>query len=187
MSKSAYTKVFLALSFLTMGLTIGFNFFVDPFTYYHQPWTPINISKNHRYSNPGIARQYDYQTVLVGTSLSMGLESSRLSELSGRPSINLSISAGLIREKADLIELALEQGKADTVLWEMHFPSFAFGDVVGDARLVGPDGVWMCAHGPASMSWPIAETPQWTQVAVPPRPSSSSSQGPVKSWSQSRT
>ena len=134
MNKSAYTWTFLALSVITMMLTIGFNFYVDPFTYYHQPWRPINISKNHRYSNPGIARQFEYQAVLVGTSLSMELESSRLSELTAMPSINLSITAGLIREQADLIELVLKQAQADTVFWEMHFASFAFGDVIGDGE-----------------------------------------------------
>jgi hypothetical protein len=131
MKKSAYSLIFLSLSLIALMAITGFNYFVDPFTYYHQPWTSINLSKNQRYANAGLARNYEYRTILLGTSHVMELESSRLSEIVAEPALNLSISAARIREQAILAELALKQGKVQTILWEMNFPSFGFGDVVG--------------------------------------------------------
>ena len=93
----------------------------------------MNISKNHRYANPGLARQYHYETALVGTSHVLELESATLSKMIGKPGINLSISAGLIREQAQMVRLILRQAKSDTIFWEMNFPSFSFGDVVSES------------------------------------------------------
>jgi hypothetical protein len=132
MKKLSYSHLFVTLSLVAMLLVIFVNYFVDPFTYYHRPWTTINISKNHRYSNPGLARQYDYKTVLVGTSHVMELSSARLTEIVGETAINLSSTGGLIREQSQLIELILRQGKARTILWEMNYPSFALGDVFSE-------------------------------------------------------
>jgi hypothetical protein len=131
MTHRNYTLVFLVSLFMFILATAGFNYYVDPFTYYHLPWTKINLDKNHRVSNPGLARQFNYQTALVGTSHVQELETSRLTEIMGRPAINLSLSGALINEQAKLIKVILQAGKADRVLWEMNFPSFAFGDIVG--------------------------------------------------------
>ena len=132
MSAGRYIFVVLGLSLLLWLGVIGFNFYVDPFTYYHRPWTEMNLSKNQRHANAGLARNYDYEVAVVGTSHIMEISSSRLSELAGKPAINLPFTAGLAREMAILAELILEQGKADTVAIEMNFPSFALGDVVSD-------------------------------------------------------
>jgi hypothetical protein len=130
MNPRTYSLVFLVPSLLVMLAVAGFNYAVDPFTYYHRPWTTINFSGNHRYGNPGLARQFDYRSVLVGTSHVQELESSRLSEIIGEKALNLSISAGVAGEQARLIDLVLRLGKADSILWEMNFPSFSFGQSV---------------------------------------------------------
>jgi hypothetical protein len=130
MMKVTYSQLFVSMSFLAMLAVVSFNFYVDPFTYYHAPWASISLSNNHRYSNPGLARQLDYSVALVGTSHVLELESSRLSEIMGEPAINLSTNGSLIREQAQLVELVLQQGKANTLLWEMNYPSFDMGDIV---------------------------------------------------------
>jgi hypothetical protein len=130
MKKSSYTHLFLGLSMLALTVTVGINYIIDPFTYYHQPWTTINFSKNQRYSNPGLARQFEYESVLMGTSHVMELESGRFSEIVGMPSLNLSISAGLFREQSQLTELVLKQNKARSIYWEMNFGSFMLGDIL---------------------------------------------------------
>jgi hypothetical protein len=129
--KRSYSFILSVTALLVLMLVSSFNYFVDPFTYYHQPWTDINYSQLHRFSNPGLARQYDYQAVLVGTSHFMELESSRFSEIIGVPGLNLSTNGGLFREQSELVELILDQGKADTIYWEMNFPSLSLGDATG--------------------------------------------------------
>lgn len=130
MSGRHYIFTFLATALVVLSLVTVFNYYVDPFTYYHQPWTPINLSKNQRYANPGLARNQDYELALVGTSHVMEISSTRLSEITGKPSINLPFTAGLIREMAELVRLILNENKASTIMLEMNFPSFSLGDVV---------------------------------------------------------
>jgi hypothetical protein len=131
MKNRSYSFILSVAALMALMLVASFNYFVDPFTYYHQPWTDINFSKLHRFSNPGLARQYDYEAVLVGTSHVMELESSRFSEIIGQPGLNLSTNGGLFREQSELVELVLDQGKADTIYWEMNFPSLSLGDATG--------------------------------------------------------
>jgi len=128
MKAPQYTRLMIGLSSLAVLVVVVFNYIVDPFTYYHKPWLAMNISSNQRYGNPGLARQFEYKTVLVGTSHIMELRSDKLSEIMQEPAINLSINGGVIAEQAQLVELILRQKKARTVLWEMNFPSFGVGD-----------------------------------------------------------
>lgn len=139
MQRSAYLSIFLGCSLLAMLAVAGINFYIDPFTYYHSPWTAINISKNHRYSNPGLAKHQDYEAVLVGTSHVMEIGSDQLSRIMKRPAINLSIAGGLIREQSDLLEVILGAGKAENVLWEMNYSSFSVGGGVSENASVYPD------------------------------------------------
>ena len=139
MTRPSYSKVFILSSMLTMVLVSAVNFLVDPFTYYHPPWISINFSKIHRFSNPGLARQFEYRSVLIGTSHVMELESSRFSEIIRKPGLNLATNGGLIREQAELVELVLKEGKADSIYWEMNFPSFSVGDIVGMLGQQYPD------------------------------------------------
>lgn len=125
-----YIALFLATVVTSLSAVTLFNYYVDPFTYYHRPWTPINLSKNQRYANPGLARNYPYELAMVGTSHIMEISSSRMTEIFEKPSINLPFTAGLVREMAVLTKLVLEQDKADMIYFEMNFPSFALGDEV---------------------------------------------------------
>lgn len=132
MSSRSYIIGFMATALVVLSLVTAFNYYVDPFTYYHQPWTPINLSKNQRYANPGLARNQDYELVVLGTSHVMEISSSRLTEITGQKSINLPFTAGLIREMVELLRLVLEQDKAGTIILEMNFPSFSLGDAVSN-------------------------------------------------------
>jgi hypothetical protein len=149
MKKSSYSLIFVSLSMLTMLAVAALNYLIDPLMYYHAPWTVINVSNDHRHGNPGLARQLDYRIALLGTSHIMELESARLGEIMGEPSLNLPINAGLIREQVELAKLVLRQGKAHTILWEMNFPSFSAGDQVG----TGAD------EFPSYLYKPTVETP----------------------------
>lgn len=139
MKTSKYTRRLIGMSSLVALMVVVVNYAVDPFTYYHQPWFAMNISSNHRYGNPGLARQFDYKTALVGTSHVMELRSDKLSEIIGEPSLNLSISGGLIREQAQLVELVLRRKKAQTIIWEMNYPSFSAGDDFSNAGQYYPE------------------------------------------------
>lgn len=129
MSKAFYSLTFVISSLLAIIFVVFSNFIVDPFTYYHRPWIPINISSNHRYSNPGLAKHLEYNLALIGTSHVVEIESSKLSDVFGEPAVNLATTGSLIKGQSQLAEFVLQQGKAHTLLWEMNYPSFEFGEI----------------------------------------------------------
>ena len=60
---------FLLLSILTL-LTVGvINFLLDPFQQYRKANFYKPIYDNERYLNPGLAKTYDYNQVIIGSSM----------------------------------------------------------------------------------------------------------------------
>lgn len=127
-----YVTWLLGLSALLLSLAGVFNWIVDPFHFYHQPWFEIGFSKNQRFQNPGIARQFDYDAVLLGTSRAENFRTSVLQQAFGLNIINLAISGSSVTEQALLLDVVLQNRPIRRVLWEINYPSFALGDLFHD-------------------------------------------------------
>ncbi len=127
-----YVARLLSLSALLLSLAGLFNGIVDPLYFYHRPWFEIGFSKNQRLQNPGIARQFDYDAVLLGTSRTETFQTSALQQALGLNIINLSISASLVTEQALLLDVVLQNQAIQRVVWEINYPSFSLGDRLYD-------------------------------------------------------
>ena len=127
-----YVAWLLGLSALLLGLAGAFNWIVDPFYFYHRPWFEIGFSKNQRLQNPGIARQFDYDAVLLGTSRTETFQTSALQRVLDLNIINLSVSASLVTEQALLLDVVLQNQAIRRVVWEINYPSFSLGDRLYD-------------------------------------------------------
>ena len=127
-----YVAWLLGLSALLLGLAGLFNWIVDPFYFYHRPWFDIGFSKNQRLQNPGIARQFDYDAILLGTSRTETFQTSALQRALGLNIINLSVSASLVTEQALLLDVVLQNQAVRRVVWEINYPSFSLGDRLYD-------------------------------------------------------
>ena len=127
-----YVAWLLGLSALLLGLAGAFNWIVDPFYFYHLPWFDIGFSKNQRLQNPGIARQFDYDAILLGTSRTETFQTSALQRALGLNIINLSVSASLVTEQALLLDVVLQNQAIRRVVWEINYPSFSLGDRLYD-------------------------------------------------------
>jgi hypothetical protein len=83
--------VFLLLILIAGGLTAV----IDPYFLYHAPLEsfayPLN---NERYQNYGIARNWDYNAVIAGTSMSENFKPSEFDALFGVKSVKLPFSGG---------------------------------------------------------------------------------------------
>ena len=68
---------------------------IDPYFHFHKPIEGLNYPlNNERYQNYGIARNYDYDAVIVGTSMSEYFKPSEFDELFGVKSVKLPLSGG---------------------------------------------------------------------------------------------
>ena len=88
---------------------------IDPFFHYHKPLSFINYfmdNNQQRYMNDGIVRNFDYDTIITGTSMTENFKSSQFDELFKTDSVKVPFSGGSYKEINDNIEVALKNNKS---------------------------------------------------------------------------
>lgn len=98
---------------VTLSIVGVIVFKIDPFFHYHKPLTEDYFYKlnNQRSQNDGIAKHFDYDAIIVGTSLTENFKTSELDELFGTKSIKIPTSGGSFKEVNDLAKTALENNQ----------------------------------------------------------------------------
>ena len=148
MKRSPYLTLLLGSCGAIVLLAVAVNWLVDPMRYYHRPWLGTGYSENARYQVPGLVRHESYDSVLIGTSHTEIFTPTSLSQELGGRVVNLSVSGSSIVEQAAVLDLVLQEGKADRVLWEINYGSFSTGE-----RILDPSAF------PFFLYRPGAETP----------------------------
>lgn len=92
-----------------MGYIGGMVYKVDPYMHYHAPQTGEYFYElyNQRSQNNGIIRYFDYDTMLIGTSMGSGFRTTELDKLFGCKSIKVTFSGALYKEIDENIRTAL--------------------------------------------------------------------------------
>jgi len=119
---------FAAGGFFAVVLGImGFNYVYDPFQFYrlHAGESP-RFSQNERYQNPGLLRHLDYDTIVVGSSISQNF-SPEMFAGAGWNLLNVTASGSGSYLHRLIIDAALAQGKAKRVLRELRYGNFSGG------------------------------------------------------------
>ncbi len=101
---------FSLLVVIALGITAFMTVRVDPFFHYHQPKTEeyYYTLDNERSQNNGIIRNFDYQGIITGTSMTQNFKASEAEELWGYTFIKVPFSGGTFREINDNLETALK-------------------------------------------------------------------------------
>ena len=100
---------------LVIGATIGMllliasiTIFVDPFFHYHAGQSFLEYPlKDERYQNDGIARNYEYDSIIAGTSMCQNFLCSEFDELWGAKTVKLTTSGATYHESNANIRRAL--------------------------------------------------------------------------------
>lgn len=99
---------FLILTILLSGTAV-LQATVDPYFHYHAPqegrYYDLN---NERYQNDGIAKHFDYDAVITGTSITELFKTSEFDELFGVNSVKIPLSGETYYRISQLIETALQ-------------------------------------------------------------------------------
>ena len=111
-AKSWLTGWFLSVLILA-SLVVGSVYYADPFFHYHKPLTdrfyyPLD---NQRYQNDGIIRNFDYDAMITGTSMTENFKTSELDSLFSVRSIKVPYSGAAFKEVNRGIERALDSHK----------------------------------------------------------------------------
>lgn len=107
---SSYFLVIYSICAMVILLTIGIlNIYIDPLFHYHKPLDKYAyILNDERYQNNGILKQYDYDAVIIGTSMTSNFKVSELNELFGVNGVKTPFSGATYKEIADNLHTALE-------------------------------------------------------------------------------
>ncbi|WP_051530992.1 hypothetical protein [Clostridiisalibacter paucivorans] len=133
-----YKRFFYSFLILTIGFILGIvaiNYIIDPLQFYRKAsfYQPV-FSEEQRYQNPALAKTYDYDTVIIGTSMTENFMSSYVDQKFGGNTLKLSISGGSAREQYLIANKAIETGKVKRVIWCLEYSAFR-----GDAHRVRND------------------------------------------------
>jgi hypothetical protein len=112
-----YAVTLVAGSLLPLLGFVLFNWAVDPLQFYRRASYRPDFSLQQRYQNPGLARNYPYDTVIVGSSLAESLAPSHVDAILGGKSINLSFAGASAHEINRILRVALRTRKVKRVIW----------------------------------------------------------------------
>ncbi|REE84539.1 copper amine oxidase-like protein [Paenibacillus taihuensis] len=121
--------MFVVFALLFAMLAALITYIVDPLQFYHKPfgYDPV-FSNEQRYQNPGLARNYDYDTIIVGTSMTENFRPSEVDKALGAHTLKLSIRGSTADEQFKIAQLAIETGKVKQVLWGLDYFALKTGD-----------------------------------------------------------
>lgn len=103
-----WSMIVAALSGL--GVIAAFVIIVDPYFQYHAPYDNIHYRfTDERYVNSGIIKNFEYDAIVTGTSMTENFNTSEVDELFGVNSIKVPQEGASFKEINNIVELALEE------------------------------------------------------------------------------
>jgi hypothetical protein len=125
MKPIAWILKFILLSLLTLLIMGVINFTVDPFQQYRKAHFYKPIYDNERYLNPGLAKTYEYNQVIIGSSMTENFLLSDIKEILGfdKP-IKFCMSGATAYEMKTMLDSAYQHRTIDSVIYGADFFSF---------------------------------------------------------------
>ena len=117
-------KWFIILISLTLIVVLAFGgmtYYLDPLLQYGGERGPLTSREyTEMYSNPGIAKNYDYNAVFVGSSMVENADVSELDELFGCKTIKVPYSGASSYNHKVILDVCYDSGqKVDYVFWSL--------------------------------------------------------------------
>ncbi len=134
MGKNKVVSFFLKGLIVLLGAIVPLSVFqyrVDPYSYFRlqddgQIYVPIE-----RYQIPGLARNENYDTVILGSSMIENFSEKYVSEKLGVKAIKLPINASYVTEQRMVLDMAEKYHEVKNVLWVVDYRTvdIHYGDV----------------------------------------------------------
>lgn len=106
----SYKSFFIfTLSFFLVALFVvgSATVIVDPFFHYHAPLDSLEYPiYNQRYQNDGILRNFEYDSIITGTSMTENFWTTQWDELFDAKTVKVSLSGSYFKESTDRLERA---------------------------------------------------------------------------------
>lgn len=114
----------MSFLFLSLATLIAFGlvmYMLDPLLHYGAEKGLLTYYEySEMYSNPGIAKHYEYDTVMVGTSMIENTDVQECNRLFGCNMVRLPYSGGTSYNMKTILDVCFSSGnRIDTVYWEL--------------------------------------------------------------------
>ena len=131
MQDKKFFKILLFGIVLVLFLISGTMIIIDPYFHYHKPLKFLNYRLgNQRYMNDGIIRHFDYDSIIVGTSMTENFKVTQFNELFERNSIKIPFAGGSFKEIDDNIERALKYNSDVQIILR----GLDYGEILSDSE-----------------------------------------------------
>ena len=112
-SSKKWLVIYMAIQLTVLLMVAGVVMYIDPFFHYHKPLDTIFYYRldNERSQNNGITRNFDYDMLITGTSMTQNFKASEADRIFNAHSIKVSYSGGSYKEVNDNIKLAIKSNK----------------------------------------------------------------------------
>lgn len=139
MTRKQWCILTAALLALSLCLVVGVVVLVDPFEIYHPAWfyQPAYSSATQAYSNAGIAKTHEYDSVIIGTSVSENCTPSVYDAALGGRFVKLCMNGGTARDHALMMETAFRTHDVAQVVYGLDL--FAYSLYHTNQREATPD------------------------------------------------
>jgi len=103
------------------------NFIVDPLQQYRKAslYTPYCDENKQIYLNPGLAKTHEYDTIIIGSSVTENFFPSKIKNKLGFQAIKLSLSGASAYEERLIIQTAIQTKKVRNVIFGLDFYPFS--------------------------------------------------------------
>lgn len=138
MSKKWCALVALMLAAL-LAFIAALVVIVDPFEIYHRAWfyQPAYASDTQMYANAGVAKSYDYDSVIIGTSVTENCQPSVYDAALGGRFVKLCMNGGTARDHAKMMDIAFRTHDVHRVVYGLDL--FAVSLHHTNQKAVTPD------------------------------------------------
>lgn len=118
MSAKRFVTILIVLPLLALLCCAGIVYAIDPAMQYHAPFFGISqIYNDERSQNAGLAKSADYDTIILGSSVTSNFRVSWFEEAFGCKAVKLCYPGGTFSDYDAVLETAYRSHDVKTVFW----------------------------------------------------------------------
>lgn len=132
-----WIAVTLSLTVVILCIFSAVTIYIDPLFHYHGPLTRYEYPiYDERYQNDGIIRNFEYNGLITGTSMTQNFKTSEAEAIFGVPFVKVPFSGATYKEINDNLKRGFQAGKRiDYVIRGLYY-----GDLCSDKDIMRYDG-----------------------------------------------
>ncbi len=113
----SYALVLVGVALAGLLATAALVWLFDPYFHFHAPFEGFRyVLSNERYQNDGITRNFEYDALITGTSMTQNFKTSELDAFMGTTSIKIPYAGASFKELNDAVVRAKEYNPALTTV-----------------------------------------------------------------------